>query len=109
MSTQGQKEVRLEAQAKLRVFPVTDLARPVVQRFPRRRVEKGVVNPKVPTLMGRDASFASEQRPTGGQSYISKDFFLCCCRLMLYKDSWGQELKGKAHTQSKQKMQPGFP
>lgn len=28
---------------------------------------------------------------------------------MLYKDSWGQGLKGKAHTQSKQKMQQASP
>lgn len=34
-------------------------------------MEKGVVNPKVQTLMKRDSSFASEQRPTVQWSKVS--------------------------------------
>lgn len=72
-------------------------------------MEKGVVNPKVQALMGRDSSFASEQRPTGVQSFISKGFFFFLLRLILHKDSWGHRLKGKAHSQSKQKRSKDSP
>lgn len=51
---------------------------PLWFRFPRRRVEKRGgrgVNPMVQILMGRDSSFASEQRLTGVQSYTSKDYY----------------------------------
>lgn len=47
-------------------------------------MEKGVVNPKVQALMGRDSSFASEQRPTGVQSFISKGFFFFFCCVLYY-------------------------
>lgn len=40
-------------------------------------MEKGVVNPKVQALMGRDSSFASEQRPTGYKVSFLKFFFFC--------------------------------
>lgn len=43
-------------------------------------------NPKVQTLMGRDSSFASEQRPTRVQSFI---VFLPPLLPYLQKDSWG--------------------
>lgn len=38
-------------------------------------MKKGVVNPKVQPLKRRGSSFASEQRPTGVQSFISEVFF----------------------------------
>lgn len=46
MSTQGPKEVRLEAQAKLRVFPVTDLARPCGSKVPQKEGGKRGGEPK---------------------------------------------------------------
>lgn len=71
-------------------------------------MEKEVVNPKVQTQMKRNSSSASEQRPIGVQSFIFK---AGCCFFLLFfaaallhcKDSWVPGLKGKAHTQNKQK------
>lgn len=76
-------------------------------------MQRGKVNPKVQTLMGRDSSFASEQRPTGVQSFISKVLFLFFFLLLLLsyltERFLGHGLKGKAHTQSKQKRSKGSP
>lgn len=64
-----------------------------------------MVNPKVQTLMGRDSSFASEQRPTGVQSFI---VFLLPLPHVTERFLW-HRLKGKAHTQSKEKHSKGSP
>ena len=60
-STQGRKETRLKAQAKSELFWT-----PTVQRHLRRRDGE----PKGTNSDGKRLTFASEQRPTGVQSFI---------------------------------------
>lgn len=67
-------------------------------------MEKGKVNPKVQTLMGGDSSFASEQRPTGDQSFFSKVLFLffvfAAAAVLPYRKILRAQAKGQStHTE----------
>lgn len=96
-------------------FPVIQPT-PAAQRRPRRGMEKGVMNPKVQTLMGRDSSSASEQRPTGVRSFISKVFWFLffAAAVLHYRKILGAQAKGQSahthtHTHSKQKHSKASP
>ena len=74
---------------------------PAVQRHLRRRDGE----PKGTNSDGKRLTFASEQRPTGVQSFI---VFLMPLPHVIER-FLGHRLKGKAHTQSKEKHSKGSP